>query len=170
MVYLVGGLYLSLFFLDFLVFSLCHQWLLHSVFVYFLVSLLVTDRYDFFSVQYFPPFLFLLLEDCFLHGRFGLLLLVMVPLAFVAKEVKYTFVNAFYLFFPLFLGFFVVINDVLINTLVVGRPASFPMTIEKFFANFVVGIIIFVGLRGNRSFAKKERKVWTPNRQDASRA
>ena len=88
--------------LDFLVFSWVSQWLLFSTLVCYLTALLVTDYYDQFSFSSVVPLCLLLLEDCFLYGRFGLILLFLLPVMYVAKEVKYAFRYAFWLFFPLF--------------------------------------------------------------------
>ena len=161
-------IYLLLGLLDFISFSCMSYWLLHGVLVVFLVELMVTDSYDVFSWKYMLPISVLLLEDCFLYHRFGLILLFLLPVVMFVKTVKPTLSRPFFCLFPLVILLFAAFDVLLINTVVMGYKASFIMTMRKFFANLVVGIVAFWCLWGNRSLVTKERKVWTPHRQDAS--
>lgn len=156
-------IFLFLFITDFLIFSLLHGWYLHSLLVVSLLLLLVTDFYDSFSSLYILPTFLLLLQDVFMYERFGLILLFLLPVGFLAKEVKYIVSRPFSLFFPLLLVLYLFFDHSIINGLLLRYDTSLPMTVGKYFANMVVGLVAFWGLRGNRSFYK-ERKVWTPNR------
>lgn len=140
-----------------------HAWYLHALLVFFLVSLLVTDVYDNISRLYCLPVGLLLLQDVFVYERLGLLILFLLPIGFFAKEVKYIVSRPFELFFPVILLLYILFDLFLINGVILGYSASWPVTGGKFFANLVIGLVAFWGLRGDRSFYK-ERKVWTPNR------
>ena len=144
-------IYLGLFFFDFIAFTTMHSWLVHSVLGCFLVEFLVTKKYDQFSWVYVLPIFLLLLEDCFLYGRFGLVLVCLIPLIMIMKDVKYSISKPFWLFFPLIFGSFLLFDSLVVNSWMIGNNVIFLMTIEKFFVNLAIGLVIFMGLRGNRS-------------------
>ncbi len=144
-------IYLGLFFFDFIAFTSMHNWLIHSVMVYFFVEFLVTKKYDQLSWAYALPIVLLLLEDCFLYGRFGLVLVCLIPLMMIMKDAKYSISKPFWLFFPIIFCCFLLFDTLIVNSWMIGNNVMFLMTIEKFFVNLAVGLVIFMGLRGNRS-------------------
>lgn len=144
-------IYLGLFFFDFVTFTSIHNWLVHSVLVCFFVEFLVTKNYDQLSWAYALPLSLILLEDCFLYGRFGLILVCLIPLMMILKDVKYSISKPFLLFFPMTLGCFLLFDILIVNYWMIENNVMFLMTIEKFFVNLVLGLVIFMGLRGNRS-------------------
>ena len=161
---------LLFFFLDFLVYAFMNQWMVHLLLSYFIVRYLVLFPLDVRDKGLYASLGLLLLQDCFLYGRFGLILMFLIPLIMFTCRFQRLFIKTA-LFFPLFLSFMILGEYLIIKKLIFSKDITLFMTITKIFINMVLGYMVLLGMRGNRSFSvllEKERKVWTPNRKGAS--
>ena len=161
---------LLFFFLDFLAYAFMHQWLFKFLLCYFIITYLVIRPLDLTDKNFYASLGLVLLQDCFLHGRFGLIMLFLAPLIFFTYRFQRLFMRTA-LFFPIFLSFILVGENLIIESMLFAKNITLFMTITKIFINIVIGYMILLGTRGNRSFfikVERERKVWTPNRKDAS--
>ena len=162
-----------LFFLDFVAFSIFNQWLVCFLLSYFVVTLFTLKHHKsvLFGVEMQGLLFLILLQDYFLNGRFGLALVYLLPIMFLARKIYSFFLGAKLGLTIVFLSSILLIDSLIINKLFFMKNVTFVVTIEKIFINIIVGCLILWGRRGNCSFpgfSRKERKVWTPNRIDAS--
>jgi len=162
---------LLFFFLDFLCFAYFKQWLVSSLLIFIAHKQSVSQN-NYYSFQYFWfPIILLLFQDCFLHTRFGLALVYLVPMLLIAYFFRPLLFNAPKTL-PLVLIIFAISTEsILVNWLILGKNISVLSTIIKIFTNIVIEYTVLLGMRGNRPLAKiivRGRKVWTPNRKDAS--
>jgi len=147
--------------------ALFHVPVLYSVLVYAIYRLL-RDEECWYSPGWYVALVCLLLEDFILWGRLGLTFMVLCPLVLLVMLLRHKLFHAKTLLFTGFITLFFMLYDSLINQVVLGHFALNGVTISKILINLVLGYAIFWGTRGNRSLLVKGRKVWTPNRKDAS--
>ncbi len=160
-----------LFIIDFLSSACIQQWLLYTLLAYFFI-LLSTYQKTMREALYplILPFILLLLQDFFLYGRLGLILVPLALLMLIAFIVNKIIINPAPLL-PFFFGYFFICEDFLIKKYLFLQNPHGDVTIKKICINLVVGYLVLWGTRGNRLFSMKmegRRKVWTPNRKDAS--
>jgi len=162
---------LLFFFLDYVMWAICAQWIVYSVLAYFVVSngtrvhaaLTVKDFY-------FPLFL-LIMQDSIRYNRCGLGFIYLVPIVAVMLVLRKVMLEL-----GVFMPFVCItgalfLEEILVKKLVFGMDIDFFATLLKIFVTLGVGYLVLLGMRGNRSlfiFLNKGRKVWTPNRKDAS--
>jgi hypothetical protein len=144
---------------DFLAASFYCQWLLHTVVAYLLADIALSEDINF---SLGCSGLAFLLTDFAEHGQFGSGLLFLIPILLLLRHLKVVLVHgSTWLVGIGFFGFFLY------------ERLLFPggMTVWQILINLILGYLILLGLRGNRSpssCAAGGRKVWTPNRKDAS--
>lgn len=141
---------LLFFFLDFVAFSFWNGWYLNSLLVYFVVNSLKQDSFETsFNFCYLPLFL-LLLQDCFLNGRFGLMLVFLIPvivlMAYLREVVD---ANQEYVCYLLITGvlFF---DHLLIKKMLLNKPFFNTDFLFEIFINIIITKVILLGVRGNR--------------------
>lgn len=160
-----------LLFIDCTLWGVFQQWLLYITLCYLIIVLTdVTTETDWWSRM--GAIIAFLLQDFVCHGRFGLALLAILPLVWAIEKLKYTLLNASFVLFTGCLIAFFCIENVIFYRLVEGNPLPISVTIGKIFINLIVGYVILWGSQGNRSLVTivaRGRKVWTPNRMNASR-
>jgi hypothetical protein len=137
-----------LFFVDFLAYILLNGQFVYLLLIYFIASQLDGDL-----KQDYMPLFFLLLQDNFLNERFGLNLIFLMPILLFAAKARNWFGSvAKVMVFPIFLLFSIFLNDFLIKKWLLGQNITFYSTLSKFLINIIIGYLIFLGTRGNRSF------------------
>ncbi len=141
---------LLFFFLDFVAFSFWNGWYLNSLLVYFVVNSLKQDSFETsFNFCYLPLGL-LLLQDCFLNGRFGLVLVFLIPvivlMAYLREVVD---ANQEYVCYLLITGvlFF---DHLLIKKMLLNKPFFNTDFLFEIFINIIITKVILLGVRGNR--------------------
>ena len=158
-----------LFFLDLLAAVYCEQWVIFSLLSFFIFKLVASDfTYKFTS--FWLPLILLLIQSFLITGRFGLSLLYLLPMIFLAARCRGILLNS-----SAILPFVFIITAILAESvgfkLLLDLPlGTFFVTIMKIFVNLGLESLILLGTRGNRClpFYGKGRKVWTPSRMNAS--
>lgn len=165
-------LFLLFFFIDFFCFALAKQWLVSTLLVHlFSVTFDCCQRKEL-SVQWWFSLIFFLLQDCFLHGRFGLALLYLLPLFTLALVIKKMVRGNGELAVPALAVLALLADQFLVKKLILGQNVSLLVIFAKISATLLVTYLILLGMWGNRSvqaLLARERKVWTPNKRGASR-
>jgi hypothetical protein len=164
---------LLLFLLDFFLFSLCSRWFFWITLIYFSVdnvafkpcgSVTVTGRFCF---QLF----LLLIQDWFFNGKFGLILIYLLLMIILVNKMKTWFIGSRKVLAIVFLAVIIAVDGLVIKNILFSNETSILMTMFKLFANIFIGGLVLWGRLGNRFLSElfeRERKVWTPNRIDAS--
>jgi len=161
---------LLLFTLDFVVAALLQQWLVFGLLSYYVLLILHPRGQERWGLIW-TSFLLLLLQDFARYDRFGLGLLSILPILLIISRYKYALLQAQRILFPLSLGLFFIVDYYVGNYVIRGDFHLLPVTIGKILINLVIGYVILWGLQGNRSSltsVRGGRKVWTPNRMNAS--
>jgi hypothetical protein len=159
-----------LFLLDIVSFAFFQQWLLFSLFCYYVFLLLQRRGEECFG-QIWLSLALLLLQDFIRYDRFGLGLLSLLPILLIVFRYKYALLHAQSILFPLSVCIFFGMDYYVGNYLMQGDFHLLPVTIGKILINLAIGYAVLYGLQGNRSsltIVRGGRKVWTPNRMDAS--
>lgn len=155
---------------DFLAYAIFGQWILYSMLLYLLVSMVLpgTSRQP---SSITISIIAVLLHDFALHGRVGLVLAFLVPTWLIVSKLKYTIMNAGWILLASSIVLFFFMENMLFYGFVGDHSQPFLVTSMKILINLILGFIIFGGMQGNRALASNMaggRKVWTPNRMDAS--
>lgn len=156
------------FILDIICFSFFGQWLVCSTLVYLIAQLVRPKTSDQYGQAFLPAFLFLII-DFAMHERFGISLLFLLPAYFVIKHAKDALLKAQPILLTLSVISFFLIQNVVFYRFLMGFDHPIFVTNVKIFINLIIGSLILWGMQGNRSLVVRGRKVWTPNRMDASR-
>jgi hypothetical protein len=157
---------LLFFMIDLVSFAFFHQWFVQSLLVFFIVRLVRFDR----QAAYFSLAL-LLIQHGFIDERFGLALFYLLPLILLAPRLRNFFLSASLILPSMLLVIIILLQDVLLKKLLFMQDIAILMTIMKIFINLILGWLVLLGTRSNRALlvsASRGRKVWTPNRMNAS--
>jgi hypothetical protein len=159
---------LSLFCTDFLSYSIFGAWITRSLFAYFVYDISLKKSID---ATVMLSFLLLLLQDSFIYGRFLLGCFYLVPayLCLVLLGRVCAINRAFLSMIVLLIGF--LMEGILVKNILSSPGEGWRSTGVKIIVNLIIVLLILIGTRGNRSAGlsrPSERKVWTPNRMDAS--
>ncbi len=139
-------------FVDFILFNIFQFWVSYFLLAYF-IGVLLEARSDYkftICLFYFPLFL-LLLQDCFINGRFGLSLIYIIPLIFLTLKIKNFFEYGVYLIYGSSFAFLLFLQEFLVKKVFLSQYISVYSTINIIWINLIVAYIIFLGIRGNRS-------------------
>lgn len=139
-----------LFLLDCIAASLCKQWIISSLLFYFIAEQLFDAEYDYSIKRFYVPLTLLLIQDFMLYGRFGLGLLWLMPLQLVIWWARRMVLHGAFFILPLLVAACILVDAVIIKVLVGVSPQLLLVTIGKICYTWICGIIIFLGLRGNR--------------------
>lgn len=156
-----------LLFIDILASACLSDWLVFSTLMYFFVLVLHDRGWQ----QLMPAGLAYLLVDFAQYGRFGLGLIFLLPAYFLLTRLKNTLFGAQLFVLTVCVVSFALWEYAFTEGFLFGRVAPVFVTNVKIFINLVLGYVVFWGVRGNRFFTRflvRGRKVWTPNRIDAS--
>ena len=158
-----------LFLCDFFMFALLDQWVVSSLLAFFVIKQCVSDSNNFYYMHL--PIALLFLQDTLIYGRFGLTALYLLPMLFAAQKGKTLLLYTRTLLPFLLLCCIVLIRSIILKHIILGLNISFCMTIKHICSTLGVGYLVLLGMRSNRLFpllGGNGRKVWTPNRKDAS--
>lgn len=161
---------LALLCLDFLSFAFLQQWLVYSTLCYLVVTIVLPKTTQPSWLVGTTVFTFLL-HDFAMHGRFGLALIFLIPAWLIISKLKYTLHNGSLILITLSLIAFFVGENLILYAFFDGLQPSPLVTSVKIFINIAIGYAFFWGMQGNRALVtnvRRGRKVWTPNRMDAS--
>lgn len=160
----------AFFLIDFICFSLFDGWYVQSLLIYFIFNQLM-EYEDVGSLRrLYIPLILLLLQDCFFHGRFGLALIYLLPIAVWAGKLRMIFLDAAGALLYVFIINSILFEHFFIKKLLLSGNISLFGTLFKICVNLCLGYLVLLGTRGNRSLLKffnRGRKVWTPNRKGA---
>lgn len=162
---------LLFFMTDFLAYALLNGWFVQSLLVFFILQQLLASSYTYSFKNFYLPLTLLVLQDCFMYGRFGLVLAYLLPLALLARHLRVVFLDAAGTLLCFLIGGLVFFDQFLIKKVLFSKNFSWEATLFKIFVNLCIAYLVLLGTRGNRSllrFFSRERKVWTPNRKGAS--
>lgn len=143
----------TFFFADILMFSLFEKQILYLLLCFYILN--ICEKRSFITFMIFA--LLIALESSLYYGKFGIQLLYLVPVTFIAFKAKQTFWN--WKFQPyIILVSCLLIQSYLIEPVLLGIPATFSYTNSKIIANIIVlwcMSLIFSsqGKLGNRSKA-----------------
>jgi hypothetical protein len=161
-------IHIFFFLVDFLGYCLLGRWVIRSLLVYLLLRCGGMNNID--GISLVSLFL-LLLQDSFMYGRFlfgmsyiGLMLLLLMLLRRFC-DIRSVILSGAALIFGFIVESFFVKNVIFLG------GGGWHSTILKIIVNLLLLMLISIGTRGNRSASLSGlvgRKVWTPNRMDAS--
>ncbi len=162
---------LLFFFGDFLAYALWEGWIIQSLLVFFIMQQLLASSFTYSFKNFYLPLILIVLQDCFMYGRFGLILVYLVPVVIIARLLRRLFLDAAGALLCFFIVGLVLFDQFLIKKVLFLKHFSWEATLFKIFVNLCIAYLVLLGTRGNRSLLKffsRERKVWTPNRKGAS--
>jgi len=159
-----------LFFLDLSFAVHYHQWFLFSLLTLFITTLVAPRKTN--SLQMLiTSSLLLIMLDFIRFGRFGLIIPLLIALYLVSFHLKRILLCSPMGLLIINNLFFFGVQDLFIVPILTGGKEAFLVTVAKISVNLIIGCVILGGMQGNRFpivIAKGKRKVWTPNRKDAS--
>ncbi len=154
-----------LFFLDFVAFVFWNGWYLNSVLIYFIVQSLKRDGFEISFNYCYLPILLLVLQDCFLNGRFGLILIFLVPIVFLMAYLREVFdAEQEYICYILVVGILFFEGVLIKKTPIYGLFFTFDFLFE-IFINILMTKIILMGVRGNRFLPVFKRPSLSPSQR-----
>ncbi len=147
---------------------LVYQWIFYSTLSYFFILLLqqpLKNQYLAGGLALFT----LLLQDFSCHGQYGFILLFIIPWLWILEKVRFTLLHAHMVLFGISIILFFMLENIVFYRFIKEIPLSWGVTNMKIFINLLIGYVVMWGMRSNRSLVSaKGRKVWTPNRKNAS--
>ncbi len=160
---------LPLLFLDFISYAIFHQAIIFSLLDYIIAKAILSDTAM--NGTLYAALMAFLLFDFVLYERFGLGLLLIAPLLIIIVKCKRTLLHASPILLIFCLAGYFLAENLVIYPNVLHLQSNILMTALKFFVNLGLGYTMLLRMQGNRSLAitARGRKVWTPNRMDASR-
>ena len=138
---------LLFFFLDFLCFSFLNKWLIYLSLTYFVAILFSNFK----TKSIILLFLCLLIQDCFINGRFGLATTYLLPMFLFTPKICKTFRFAGIVFPYVFLILAILIDAFFIKKWILGLNIYWHSTLLKILINIIVEYLILLGMWGNRS-------------------
>ena len=141
---------LLFFFLDFVAFAFWDGWYLNSLLIYFIVQSLKRDGFETSFNFCYLPLILLLLQDCFLNGRFGLSLMFFVPvIIFMAYLREVVDAEQEYVCYLLVAGI-LFFDHILIKKILLNQHFFNSNFLFEIFINIIITKVILLGVRGNR--------------------
>jgi hypothetical protein len=155
--------------LDFIAYAWFGRWLLYGLLTLVIIAMLRWRSYEGYGALSLTTGLFLL-EDFVRHGRVGLALVALIPLWLMIRLWRDTLLYASWILFGFGTIFFIFNENYLFCVCTTGIVPSLAVTMLQILINLCVGYVVLWNMLGNRSstIAVGGRKVWTPNRKDAS--
>lgn len=136
---------------DFIFHVLFYISIVYALRAYFILSLFSRDRTFTWKVIVLSS---ILLQDCFLYGRFGMCLIWLIPIIFLIGVVKQHIHSAFWI---IFIYLFVVTIDLFemlfIRKLVLMQQISLESTGVQILITIGITSLILLSIRGNRFLA-----------------
>lgn len=145
------------FFFDCIASVLCRQWITSSLLFYFIAEQLFDAEYDYSIKKFYIPLTLLLIQDFLLYGRFGLGLLWLMPLQLAIWWARRVVLHGTFFIPPLLVATCIVVDAVFIKALVGLSQPLLVVIIGRICYTWICGVIIFLGLRGNRCLSSSSR-------------
>lgn len=143
-------LFIIAFFFDCISAALFAKWITSTLLFCFIAEQFTQDLPDYTIKKFYFPLFLLLIQDFLLYGRFGFALLWLIPLIGIIWGARKVILHGYFVL-PFLLVAGCIIFDALVVKLLIGaQQPFFLVTICKVCYTWVSGIIIFLGLRGNR--------------------
>jgi hypothetical protein len=115
-----------------------------------------------------------LLENFIVLGSVNGGVIVMMVTAFMVYVLRSYLLKSSFLISVCCLFFIVMVQEFVGIMILFGVKEAISVSFQSIFGKLVVSVLVFLGLQGSRSLfvrlvlKDKERKVWTPNRRNAS--
>lgn len=141
---------LLLFFIDFIAFTFWNGWYLNSVLIYFIVQSLKRDGFEVSFNFCYLPIILLVIQDCFLNGRFGLILIFLIPVVFLMAYLREVLDAE-----QEYVCYFLVAGILFFEGIFIKKMIDFRLFFSydflfEIFINILSTKIILMGVRGNR--------------------
>ncbi|KKP24221.1 MAG: hypothetical protein SZ59_C0002G0067 [candidate division TM6 bacterium GW2011_GWF2_28_16] len=140
---------LIFFLLDLLLFFLFKNWVFSFLLIYFLLFIF-TKKQENIGLNYLFILLFLI-QDYLNYGIVGPCLFYVVPIIFAQEKLKSMFSTESKIFFIPFLAIILIFKAFFVEFLVLQKNMPILSTFFIIFTNIIVGSLILLGTRGNRS-------------------
>jgi len=155
--------------LDFIAYAFLGRWILYSLLPLVLIVMMRWRSDEGRGALLWATSLFLL-QDFVRHGRAFLALIVLIPLCWAIISWRDTLLYAQWILLSLGIIVFILVENNLFYAFTTGATPSLAVTMLQILINLCVGYVVLWNMLGSRSssIAVGGRKVWTPNRNDAS--
>ncbi len=155
-------------FIDFVCFAWLGQWFVYSLFPLMILTMVQWRSYEGRVAMVWSIALFLT-QDFARHGRAGLALIVLLPLLWMIVRLRDTLQYAPWVLMILSIIGFILAENIFFYAFTEGNQVPVTVTMMEILVNLCIGFVVLWNMLGNRSAALTAgRKVWTPNRKDAS--
>ena len=147
--------YILLFFFDFFMFVFLEKWVFFTLLTYFIFCQnKLKDRY---SIKcFYVPIFLILMQDFFINDKLGLGLIYVAFLILFVPKFKSIFKVHICLLGAFLLICMIIMQDFVIKRCIIGQNIVIYSTITKIFINIIIGYLVLLGTRGNRSFFYKK--------------
>jgi hypothetical protein len=155
--------------LDFIFYAWLGQWIVYSLLPLVIITM-IRWRKNEGRIALVMTIMLFLFQDFIRHGRAGLALIVLIPLLWLISLWRDTLLYAPWVLLTFGTILFILIENYLFYGAIIGVNSSLPVTIGQILISLCVGYVVLWNMLGSRSstIAVGGRKVWTPNRKDAS--
>lgn len=137
--------------------AICRQWFTNVLLFYFIAEQLFNAEYDYSIKKFYIPLMLLLIQDFMLYGRFGLALLWLMPLQLAIWWARRIVLHGTFFIPPVLVATCILVDAMVIKPIVGVSQPLLIVTIGKICYTWICGIIIFLGLRGNRCSSGSSR-------------
>ena len=143
-------LFIIAFFFDCISAALFAQWMTSTLLFCVIAQQFTQGSLDYTLPNFYFPCLLLLIQDFLLYGRFGFALLWLAPLCGIIWGARKVMLRGYFILPFLLVAGCIIFDAFVVKSLVGSQQPFFLVTICKICYTWVSGIIIFLGLRGNR--------------------
>ena len=143
-------LFIIAFFFDCISAALFAQWMTSTLLFCFIAQQFMQALTDYTVKNFYFPCFMLLIQDFLLYGRFGFALLWLTLLCGIIWGARKVMLHGYFVLPFLLVAGCIIFDAFVVKFLVGSQQPFFLVTICKICYTWVSGIIIFLGLRGNR--------------------
>ncbi len=141
---------IGLFFFDTVIMLTLYRSLFSTLLFLFITQQFAGEEERWSFTKFYVPIFLLLIQDFLNHGRFGLVLVYLVPVVLLAPLIKNLFLLARFIFPSLLTAGCLAIES-LMGIILFSYSGLFYETVIRILCTIVVGNFVFWGIRGNRS-------------------
>ncbi len=154
--------------IDFVLFAWLGHWFVYSLFPLMILTMVQWRSYEGRVAMVWSIALFLI-QDFARHGRAGLALILLLPILWAIVRLRDTLQSASWVLLCLSTIGFIFSENTFFYAFMQGIRVPLAVTMMEILVNLSIGYVVLWNMLGNRSAALTAgRKVWTPNRKDAS--
>jgi hypothetical protein len=155
--------------LDFIAYAYLGRWLVYSLLSLVLIMMMRWRSDEGRGALLWTTGLFLL-QDFARHGRAFVSLIILIPLCWAIISWRDTLLYAQWILLSLGIIVFIFVENNVFYAFTTGATPCLAVTMLQILINLCVGYVVLWNMLGSRSssIAVGGRKVWTPNRKDAS--